>query len=277
MTTLKVTNKIATFVHYVNSKGGGGRRGVIKTFSTASFRRLRKLVLSLVSQPTLFITLTYPEFFPTARISKRHLDNFFKALSRFAPDVWAIWKLEPQKRGAPHFHLLVGGISLLSKRDFDIFKEWLTRTWFRVVGSGDKKHLKAGTQVVNLEYEQKKGQNIDLVILYVSKYFSKPVESIEGWDSPGRFWGIHNRKALEIKEHVFTVSENFFFKYRRLMRAKIYRYLKLKGVKVRKNQIFKYNYNCIFNDLKSYLWFLLRLAHLWGESINYCFTKQRGV
>jgi len=276
MPKLEITKKIATFVHYVNHKGGGGKRGTIKTFSRASYRRLKKLVLSLESQPTLFITLTYPEDFPSARLSKKHIDNFGKALKRYFPVAWDIWKLEPQKRGAPHFHLLVGGCSLKTKKDFDSFKNWLSKTWFRIVGSGDEKHLKAGTQVVNLEYLEQQGNNIDYVLIYLSKYFSKIFESVEGWDSPGRFWGIHNRKKLIIEQHLFNVSERFFYKYRRLMRTKIYKYLQRKGVKVKKNQIFQYNYNCIFRDLKAYLWSILSLAHLWDEQVEYYFTVQKG-
>jgi hypothetical protein len=42
----------------------------------------------------------------------------------------AIWKLEPQKRGAPHFHLLVWGIAFLHYQR-------LARRWFEIVGSND--------------------------------------------------------------------------------------------------------------------------------------------
>jgi hypothetical protein len=53
----------------------------------------------------------------------------------------AIWKLELQDRGAPHFHLLIFGLRYLPAA-------LLARRWYEIVGSGDVNHLSAGTSVL---------------------------------------------------------------------------------------------------------------------------------
>src|SRR6185503_11803793 len=91
--------------------------------------------------PSLFVTLTYPKQFPSDPGSYRsHLASFFKRLKRAFPTFSAIWKLEFQKRGAPHYHVLIFGVPFLAK-------EWLSRCWYAIARSGDERHFRAGTQV----------------------------------------------------------------------------------------------------------------------------------
>ena len=68
----------------------------------------------------------------------------------------AIWKLEPQQRGAPHFHLLVWGICFSASSApcpncSPIYRPPLFPTavprWFEIVGNNDPRHLAAGTRV----------------------------------------------------------------------------------------------------------------------------------
>src|SRR5262245_28394097 len=122
----------------------GGQRGTIRGFSRASRRRMLRWVQTIdreMSGMPLFVTLTYPGDWPgDPRRWKRDLDAWLKRLRRAQPAAWAVWRLEPQRRGAPHYHLLVFGVDCLPI-------EWLSRTWFEVVGSGDLRHLVAGTQV----------------------------------------------------------------------------------------------------------------------------------
>lgn len=65
-------------------------------------RKMRKSGLPL----PFFATLTYHQNFQDARAAKRHLNAFFQRFRRLAgAEFRYIWKLEPQKRGAAHFHL----------------------------------------------------------------------------------------------------------------------------------------------------------------------------
>ena len=181
------------------------KRGKISGFSRGSRFRLLKVLFSLTVLPTHFLTLTYPKNFSVdARRWKRDLDVFSKALLRAFPKAWFVWKLEPQKRGAPHFHLLG---TFGTKVNFWYLCWWLSFTWYRIVGSGDIKHLLAGTQV-------KVPEGKTAIRKYVSKYVGKPFSENdlpEAWRYPGRYWGIIGRQNFPKRELIyfseFTVEE----------------------------------------------------------------------
>lgn len=168
---------------------GGGARGEVKAFSRQSRKRMLDFMRSLNRDTCglpLFVTLTYPgQYSDDPAIWKRDLDSFRKALRRRYPAAWGPWKLEPQQRGAPHFHLLLFGVKHISKH-------WLSRTWYRIVGSEDEKHLKAGTQVDRIRSWQG-------VISYAAKYLGKELDWLpESWrQGVGRWWGMVNKGAAE--------------------------------------------------------------------------------
>jgi hypothetical protein len=187
---------------------GGGSRQQVTDFSKHSRKRLLRLLATIDKSASLplFVTLTYPAIFPTARESKKHLDNFLKRLARAYPTVSAIWRLEMQSRGAPHYHLLVWGVGFIP---FERVARW----WYDVVNSGDGKHLLAGTQV-------KRVRSWRGVWSYASKYMAKPLDTPEGdtWFKPGRFWGIHNRACLPTVEPIIaTISQTTYYTMRRYM------------------------------------------------------------
>ena len=87
---------------------GGGKRGTVSEFSHASRRRLLRLLATLdPAQKYAFLTLTYPADFPDVENAKTHLRAFYKRLKRKNDSLAAIWRLEFQRRGAPHFHLIL--------------------------------------------------------------------------------------------------------------------------------------------------------------------------
>ena len=96
------------------------RRGQISEFSEPSRRRFLELLATLKrdGQP-VFVTLTYPNAFPTYHEDfKRHLELFWHRLSRRWPGASTLWKLEFQTRKsgenegkvAPHYHLIIYGV-----------------------------------------------------------------------------------------------------------------------------------------------------------------------
>jgi hypothetical protein len=195
------------------------------------------------------ITLTYPADWlavaPNGAVVKDHLDalrkRYKRAWGRYAPcpdpggpghrrhredrDCWhgedlvAVWKLEFQRRGAPHFHLLMvppHGTARVpearARADARVgagmaFKQWLSAVWADIVGADDRlvdengdteraKHLRAGTGVDFQEglraYDPKR------VAVYFTKHGSfaakeyqncVPPEWREPGQGPGRFWG----------------------------------------------------------------------------------------
>lgn len=191
-----------------------GNRKAISEFSKPSKRNFLKKIFSLSVLPDLFITLTYPGSYTYDRKDskawKRNLDNFVHAFRRQFPDSWFFWKLEPQRRGAPHFHL-VGSLGV--RVNIVLLRKFIAETWFRVVGSGDVKHLQAGIQAdfVNDSFGKVKR--------YVCKYVSKISATDPAWAAPGRWWGIVGRDKLPSSPccHVL-LTEDTFFKLRRLVR-----------------------------------------------------------
>lgn len=190
-----------------------GKRGSITLFSRPSQQRLRVLLASVNRDKAVYlpllVTLTYPATWsPSPSDWKRDLDAFSKRLAREYPDAAAVWVLEFQQRGAPHFHLVVFGVPRIDYK-------WLARAWYEVVGSGDEKHLRAGTRV---EQARKWNALQAYVSKYVSKNQSKDLPIPEG---VGRWWGALNRDKLEsFIEWVETVVPAVrFWELRRVLRS----------------------------------------------------------
>src|ERR1051325_3644613 len=162
------------------------KRGEVVSFSRKSRRRMLRLFATVSRTAlgrSLLVTLTYPRSFPTESSTyKRHFLTFSKRLRRTFPTSSAIWKLEFQERGAPHFHLIVMGVPFLAR-------QWLSRAWFQIVGSGDDRHFRAGTQVQRAHSTRK-------TLAYVAKYVAK-VSSTKAGAHTGRFWGVVGRRSLD--------------------------------------------------------------------------------
>jgi len=168
----------------------GTVRGQITSFSNRSRCRLKKefhRVRRVHLTSAYFATLTYPSDYERWSVAetKQHLRSLCKRLRRRFPDVALIWKLEPQRRGAPHYHLCILGIcqpSDVGKRQWlGDMRCWLADAWYSIVGSGDIKHLKAGTQFDPVKSPKHAG-------FYISKYFGKDEHQLSD-PRPGRFWG----------------------------------------------------------------------------------------
>lgn len=200
---------------------GHSSRSCISGFSAASRRRLLRLCAS-IRQTALpvFLTLTYPSQWPSdPKVWKRHLDTFQKWLRRTYSGASGIWKLEPQQRGAPHFHLLVWGIEFIPH-------EAVARRWFEIVGSNDSRHLQAGTRVEAI-------RSRNGVMLYASKLYMG--KEVKGFERVGRFWGVINRRALPLSlTKEFEVPEVALVKIRRIFR----RLMRSRGIRARNNRSF---------------------------------------
>lgn len=133
----------------------------------------------------VFLTLTYPSVYPSDEDARKHLRILWKRIRRATDSsACALWRMELQKRGAPHFHLIMW----LPKR---LSKEWYAQNWFSVVGSGDEKHLKAGTRIEHIRTRNG-------LVWYVSKYVAK----VEQGATTGRVWGIMGQRNIVYHEKV---------------------------------------------------------------------------
>jgi hypothetical protein len=92
------------------------------------------------------------------------------------------WFMEFQERGSIHFHLF--STSFIHFRD-------LSRRWYEICGTEDKRHLASGTNVQAIR-SGKQG-----ISRYAAKYAAKSSQKVVpdhfGW--VGRFWGVSGVKT----------------------------------------------------------------------------------
>lgn len=198
------------------------RRGKIGEFSAKSRRNMLVRLSRYAVLPDLLDTLTYPgdwSLWPDPEHWKRHLDSFGKRLLRRYPLAYAEWKLEPQKRGAPHFHLLVWVGFQPSDEWHREHTAWLAQAWADVVNHPDAfeygKHLRHGS-----DSEIVKGGRAR-VMSYVSKYVGKPVVGALAlqWRNPGRWWGsIGTKNRPTVSRLDVVMYETEYRTFRRLVR-----------------------------------------------------------
>lgn len=172
-------NRIKVKIPALDRKGGGVR-GEIKGFSAASRKRLIDLMnLWRNTENMVFVTLTYHEVWSDDwRDWKRQLDNFIKRLRYHYPEARGIWRLEYQKRGAPHFHLLVAGMPDLLQ---GIIKD-VTAWWAELAHKESEYHGIYATKCERIENRKKAGY-------YVSKYVAKVESGLMDEMPAGRMWG----------------------------------------------------------------------------------------
>jgi hypothetical protein len=156
-------------------------RRAVEGFSEDSKRRMLFTFRNVVGLRVL-LTLTYPGQFSTdGRQVKQDWANMRRWLVRRG--VAGAWFMEFQARGAPHFHCFLTG---------EVRKEEVAAAWFRIVGSGDDRHLRAGTRVEALRELHAAGA-------YAAKYLKKQEqkEVPEGFSNVGRFWGLFGGLSVQ--------------------------------------------------------------------------------
>ena len=162
------------FISEAEKEARRAKRAKVLKFSKRSARRLRHVVRNSEDTWKAFITLTYPEHFSyDGRQVKSHLNSFLQYLRR--RNIQYVWVLEFQKRGAPHFHVLIS--------DY-ISKNELSERWYEIVRSGDKRHLQAGTRIESIK---SKKHLYGYLSSYINKLLQKTVPN--AYLSVGRFWG----------------------------------------------------------------------------------------
>jgi hypothetical protein len=134
--------------------------------------------------------------------------------------------MEFQSRGAPHFHCFLTA---------EIPKEEISQAWYRIVGSGDDRHLRAGTRIEALREVYAAGA-------YAAKYLKKQEQKDvpEGYIEVGRFWGlfgglsVHELASVDSEERLDTstgeITPAMAFQAARVMRGLINARRRAKGL-----------------------------------------------
>ena len=188
---------------------GGGLRGAVKPYITSAARRrfmrfMASIDMTRVSALPLFITLTYPgEYNANPEQWKTDLRRFIGRLVYRFPSASGVWRLEPQQRGAPHYHLLVFNQNY-------IHHGWVATEWSDVVAQGYTKYVYLHTRIERVH-------SYNGVLAYAAKYMAKRSEGDKPLDW-GRWWGIFNRPQLPITPITCTLTPQQFFTLKRTAR-----------------------------------------------------------
>lgn len=227
--------------------GMGHKRSRIKEWSQKSRRNFTRKLASLdfagFEVGDLFLgTLTYPgdwlRFARSASVVKYHLDRFRRAWAdRWDEPLRCVWKLEFQRRGAPHFHLLTITPEGASR---DEVREWAAEAWsdivFGRVPEGVDDHGETPAHARDIDYELHRAvgayhdswaaarcSDIKRIAVYFTKHGLKSsgdkeyqhIVPSEWTDGCGRFWGV-----MGIDEAIASVKllPREYVQLRRLLR-----------------------------------------------------------
>lgn len=161
------------------------------TFSRKSRRKLFNYILKLENRAGFqFVTLTYPTHYEeNYETWKKHLHQLYSSLRYHYPEMGFLWKLEFQKRGAPHFHLLMFVPTTPPKTEF---RELIRSSWYRIVGQKSKSFRYYGTDVKEVKDIKSSG-------FYLAMYQCKDQYTRTDIKT-GRMWGIYGRSKMPMSE-----------------------------------------------------------------------------
>lgn len=218
----------------------GPTGGVITEWSRKSRSAMCRTFAELDYSPLVesgrvpaMVTLTYPGDWevvaPDGASVKRHMVLWRKRFQReYGEQTRYIWKLEFQRRGAPHIHLWMTP-PISPGRSGQGFAQWLSETWAQIVDHPDAeqkaRHRLAGTAI-----DVRNGLRAcdpKRLAIYFTKHSSpnlhgdKEYQHIvpELWRQPGRgpgrFWGVYGlRKAIAVVE----LTQDAYLAARRIVR-----------------------------------------------------------
>lgn len=169
-------------------------RGTVLGFSPRSAGRMRDYLLSSVAEYRVMVTLTLPVSSELARkpLDAKHAFRLFvQRILRKLRDIGdekhplsIFWFMEFTKAGVVHFHFYLTHY---------IHKGWVAQSWYEVCGTGEEKHLLAGTRV-----EAIRAGDREQLAAYAFKYACKKSqkELPPGVLRAGRWWGIYGCRRV---------------------------------------------------------------------------------
>lgn len=169
------------------------KRGKVTEFTSRSRLRMMKLFSRIryqdLSQP-YFLTLTYHHAYKRAQNThQKHRNVFLTALRREFPDSRYIWRLELQKRGAPHFHIMLWSTGHFNPMVQEKNQGRLRSIWHNIADPSSRIHEEHG-------FHCQPVTNRDQCFNYIKKYCSK-VDIGMSEELEGRRWGASQKLPCE--------------------------------------------------------------------------------
>lgn len=162
------------------------------------------------------LTLTYGSWYPRDGVElKKHLNNLLTFLRRKYSSQY-IWIVEFQKRGAPHFHILLDTIPTALNR-FEVAEFWsngIALNW-RVPATDNEniiRRVNLRNKMFVVHFHQKTWETIRVkegAARYISQYVTKAgqKEVPRQFENVGRFWGASQEVKLPDPKIEFDVDE----------------------------------------------------------------------
>tara|TARA_B110000003_G_C16596484_1_gene513891 strand:+ start:521 stop:1420 length:900 start_codon:yes stop_codon:yes gene_type:complete len=174
------------------------KRGQIHTFSRESSNRLKSFLISHEVPDHLPYSVTFTTRENNSPEKWRSIMKRFRTyFSREFPYWGACWRVELQKRKAPHLHCVIYS----DEKNPAIFRHLITDFWLRII-----------KEKVNDMYLFQHSANSKLIEstgwhVYMALHNSKSNGSQLGWK--GRQWGIWNKAAWKEREPSFTLNLSY--------------------------------------------------------------------
>jgi hypothetical protein len=178
----------------------GGRRGIIRTFTQASRRRLMRFMARLKVRKirATFLTLTFTEMVSHER-ARIVFKRFAMRLRRAFKKASCVWRLEYQpKRGAIHYHLICFNLPYWEQAE-------VQRCWEACT----EEHM----SIVDIRLIHGARSIMGYVSKYIAKVDNEPTSLDDGAYQHGeekepaasRFWGYINKELLPLGEVITGV------------------------------------------------------------------------
>lgn len=172
----------------------------VSRLSRSSLNRLAFTITTTKQKFLSILTLTYEKIPTNGREVKAQLNHFLTYLRRRFRhhNLEYVWFLEFQKRGAPHFHMLLNiSVPIVSR-------ETILRKWVDITGGSSK--------ALRVTLHKRSWENIRLedgAKRYAIKYALKPEQKIVPieYSDVGRFWGTSRGVKSQPIVEEFPVNE----------------------------------------------------------------------
>jgi hypothetical protein len=173
------------------------KRGCVRGMSRKSRKNLLRLCNQLQpSENYYFVTLTYQLWEDdNFKLWKRQLDRVFQGLRYHFPESSGVWRLEFQKRKAPHYHIL---FHIPENPSCQKLKTILRKYWLSALGQDSKAITRYGVKVDQV------GNDYKNCALYSAIYSAKDANDRIDIKT-GRPWGKYNQTKLPV--HAFQAYE----------------------------------------------------------------------
>lgn len=178
----------------------------------------------------LFITLTYEWLMRDDVRAKRDLKVFIERIQEKFKQAWIVWRMEEQRTGSIHFHLMVGNVGFWNAQEAQ-------RAWNEVCGGSalnsldiDRMRSYRGVRAYVSKYVAKETKHrviwlnpkFDAMVAIMVMYRFRPMQAVlmglamshifsRFTDLVGRRWGVYGRKFVPYApKKIVTVSANLY-------------------------------------------------------------------